>query len=77
MLFRSVTRSNDLPDTTDLQRRRKYGHLLLDNRLCVAMSRQRRLLIVVGDLEFVRRADALPTLQGFVELCEGAHGIVV
>ncbi len=73
----SVTRSNELPDGTDLQRRRKYGHLMLDNRLCVAMSRQRRLLVAVGDLDFVRRADALPALQGFVELCEGPHGIVV
>jgi AAA domain len=26
-----------------------YGHLMLANRLCVAMSRQKRLLVVVGD----------------------------
>jgi hypothetical protein len=72
----SVTRSNALPATTDAERRRKYGHLLLDNRLCVAMSRQRRLLITVGDLDFVRRAEGLPALRGFIQLCEGPDGIV-
>lgn len=72
----SITRSNELPDDTDAQRRRKYGHLMLDNRLCVATSRQRRLLVAVGDLAFVRRANALPALQGFIELCEGPYGLV-
>jgi hypothetical protein len=28
--------------------RRRYGHLILRNRLCVALSRQRRLLVAVG-----------------------------
>jgi len=72
----SVTRSNEMPSESDAHRRRKYGHLLLENRLCVAMSRQRRLLIVVGDLDFVRSAEALPALRSFVTLCEGPHGCV-
>jgi hypothetical protein len=72
----SITRSNELPEGTDAQRRKKYGHLMLDNRLCVATSRQRRLLISVGDLAFVRSASALPALQGFIELCEGPYGLV-
>jgi hypothetical protein len=73
----SVTRSNGLSAATDLELRRKYGHLLLDNRLCVAMSRQRRLLIAVGDLDFVRAAEALPALRGFVQLCEGPDGLIL
>lgn len=46
----SVTRSNQLRVTDDDKgARAKYGFLTLENRLCVAMSRQRKLLIVVGD----------------------------
>lgn len=73
----SITRSNRMPAATDVERRRKYGHLLLDNRLCVAMSRQRRLLVAVGDLDFVRSAEALPALRGFVQLCEGPDGLIL
>jgi len=80
VVFLSVTRSNDLPGETDAQRRRKYGHLMLENRLCVAMSRQKRLLVAAGDLAFVK-ADAaaapLRPLRAFAELCGGAHGVVV
>ncbi|MDP3277904.1 MAG: AAA domain-containing protein, partial [Deltaproteobacteria bacterium] len=72
----SVTRSNMLPQRSDAEVRRKYGHLLLDNRLCVAMSRQRRLLVAVGDLDFVRNAERLSALRAFVELCEGEHGVI-
>jgi hypothetical protein len=70
----SLTRSNTLPERTQEERRRKYGHLLLDNRLCVAMSRQRRLLITVGDLAFARRASVLVPIQMLISLCEGDHG---
>lgn len=73
----SITRSNNLPDVTDADRRRKYGHLLLNNRLCVAMSRQQRLLIAVGDLEFIQLAEALPPLRAFAELCGGDHGVIL
>ena len=72
----SVTRSNDLPGTTDEERRRKYGHLLLDNRLCVAMSRQKCLLIAVGDRSFVQAEAALVPLRELSSLCEGPDGIV-
>jgi len=88
VVFLSVTRTNDLPGATDEQQRRKYGHLLLDNRLCVAMSRQQRLLVVVGDLGFVKAAalfdDAstqppfkpLRAMRAFIELCGGPNGAV-
>jgi superfamily I DNA and/or RNA helicase len=79
VVFLSVTRSNDLPGRTDEERRRKFGHLMLENRLCVAMSRQQRLLVAVGDLDFVRADDAkepLRALRAFTDLCGGEHGIV-
>jgi len=76
VVFLSVTRSNTLPKGTDIERRKKYGHLTLDNRLCVAMSRQHRLLITVGDLAFIRDAEVLPPLREFVRLCEGEHGVI-
>lgn len=75
VVFLSVTRSNDLPAATDEDRRRKYGHLALDNRLCVAMSRQHRLLIVAGDREFAATAVLAP-LSRFSNLCEGPNGTV-
>ena len=49
VVFLSMVRSNDFPDKNELDSRKKYGHLMSPNRLCVAMSRQNRLLIVAGD----------------------------
>jgi superfamily I DNA and/or RNA helicase len=42
-VFLSVTRSNNIRATPHRPEsyRRKYGFLLLENRLCVAMSRQK------------------------------------
>jgi superfamily I DNA and/or RNA helicase len=74
----SMTRSNDIQGTDERSFRRKYGHLMLENRLCVAMSRQQRLLIVVGDasmLQGATAADAIPGLVRFYELCGGPNGI--
>lgn len=59
---------------------RKYGFLRVANRLNVAMSRQRRLLIAVGDAALARApetAEAAPGLAAFLELCEGTHGRVL
>ncbi len=76
VVFLSVTRCNDLPGETDEQQRRKYGHLMLENRLCVAMSRQQRLLVAVGDLCFVQGAEPLRALRAFAQLCGGEHGVI-
>lgn len=79
VVFLSVTRSNELPNQTDEELRRKFGHLMLENRLCVAMSRQQRLLVTVGDLAFVKAENArepLRALRAFTDLCGGQHGIV-
>ena len=58
---------------------RKYGHLRLSNRLNVAMSRQRKLLVAVGDksmAEGVESEEAVPALVEFLKLCrkESANG---
>jgi hypothetical protein len=79
VVFLSVTRSNDLPGATDEQQRAKFGHLMLENRLCVAMSRQQRLLVAVGDRAFVTAEDArdsLRALRAFADLCGGSYGVV-
>lgn len=79
VVFLSVTRSNDLPGASDEEQRRKFGHLMLENRLCVAMSRQQRVLVAVGDLAFVQAEDArkpLRALHAFTNLCGGQHGVV-
>jgi hypothetical protein len=78
----SMTRSNGLRATEKdgLLLRRKYGHLMLENRLCVAMSRQQRLLITVGDgamLHGEAAASVIPGLVAFRQLCEGRHGTVL
>jgi hypothetical protein len=70
----SVTRSNRIDAGDEKVRRRRFGHLLLENRLCVAMSRQKRLLIVVGDSAMA--AIEVPGLKGFLELCRSGHGVV-
>jgi len=57
----------------------KYGHLRLSNRMNVAMSRQRSLLIAVGDramAEGISATNAVPALNAFLQLCQGAHGHV-
>lgn len=77
VVFLSITRSNDLPGGTDEEQRRKYGHLLLENRLCVAMSRQHRLLVAVGDQAFIRAAEPLVPLRDLLLLCEGPHGRII
>jgi len=80
VVFLSMTRSNDLPITDNRSLRRKFGHLMLENRLCVAMSRQQRLLIVVGDSGMLRGEVAEQSLAGLVafrKLCEGRHGCIV
>ncbi|POM26462.1 RecBCD enzyme subunit RecD [Actinomadura rubteroloni] len=59
--------------------RRTYGHLLLQNRLCVAMSRQQRLLVVAGD-EALFTSPVTPPgarpIRDFYELC-AASGVVL
>ncbi|MCS6915429.1 MAG: AAA domain-containing protein [Myxococcales bacterium] len=76
----SLTRCNDVVVRDEVTRRRRYGFLLLENRLCVAMSRQQRLLVVVGDAGMVTGPDAessIPSLVAFWRLCGGPYGQII
>jgi superfamily I DNA and/or RNA helicase len=77
----SLTRSNNHKAGTDeASLRHKYGFLTLINRLCVAMSRQRRLLIIAGDEKMVENIPdgvaSLKPLRGFLALCREANANV-
>lgn len=55
----------------------RYGFLRLPNRMNVAMSRQRQMLICVGDAALATHVDAeeaVPALVALHQLCGGAHG---
>lgn len=65
----SPVRSNNLTSPSEGQEahrwmQRKFGHLLLPNRMCVSLSRQRRLLIVVGDDAMFRESRSAPDGAG-------------
>ena len=86
VVFLSVVRANDvvIPDQKEGEERErllnsKYGHLRLANRMNVAMSRQRKLLVAVGAkhmAEGPESEEGVPALAAFLKLCreEMAHG---
>ena len=66
VVFLSVVRSNDHKTP-----RGKFGHLMSPNRMCVSMSRQKKLLVVAGDLALVRdrlAPQSIPALVAFEEI---------
>ncbi|MGV8863185.1 MAG: DEAD/DEAH box helicase [Pseudomonas sp.] len=59
------------------QLNRQFGFLRLPNRMNVAMSRQRQMLICVGDAMLATSPEAIaaiPALEAFYQLCGGEHG---
>jgi len=77
IVFLSLTRSNNIKVINEEMYRQKYGFLMLENRLCVAMSRQQRLLIIVGDLDMIKHdsaPQAIPQLVNFYQLCQTQNG---
>jgi hypothetical protein len=73
VVFLSTARSNPPRGS----RGPRFGFLVLPNRLCVAMSRQRKLLVTVGDAAmFSTEAaeQAVPALAAFYESTGGPHG---
>ena len=76
----SMTRCNAFDAKDEKGWNRKFGFLRLENRLNVAMSRQRQLLIVVGDKSMVDSNDAkqaVPAMYNYLKFCEGEHGIII
>ncbi len=66
-------------DDREKQARGMFGHLCLYNRLNVSMSRQKKLLVVVGDagsLQNQLAADFVPGLVDFLHLCR-SEGVVL
>ena len=81
IVYLSLVRSNNVPPIDLSSIRKKYGFLLIENRICVAMSRQERFLIVVGDSHMVMHPEVehepgISQLRKFYsEFCGGPHGI--
>lgn len=77
VVFLSMVRTlpqNWKPKDDDREKQAKglFGHLSLYNRLNVSMSRQKKLLVVVGDTGLLQNelaAEFVPGLVDFLELC--------
>lgn len=68
--------SDDAADR-EKQLNRQFGFLRLPNRMNVAMSRQRQMLICVGDAALAtspEAEEAVPALVAFYQMCGGEHG---
>lgn len=75
---RAVAHAED-GEQREAQLNRKYGFLRLANRMNVAMSRQRKLLVIVGDralAEGEEAREAVPALVAFADLCRGTYGCI-
>lgn len=81
IVFLSMVRSQDmnvLPphirNEEDYKKKQQklFGHLMSENRLCVSMSRQKKVLAIVGDGVLANTqiaVDAVPALKNFYDLC--------
>jgi len=67
----SVVRSNNfiITESEDTWKS-KYGFLMLENRSCVAMSRQQRLLLVFGDREMFKNKFAKQAVPALADIAE-------
>lgn len=82
VVYLSIVRSNTLPSNSEKERRAKYGFLTYENRLCVSMSRQKKMLIVAGDnemLEDINADKAIQSLINYYNLCknEVKYGAII
>ncbi len=81
VVFLSMVRSNNLPSESEKELRHKFGHLMSPNRMCVSMSRQKKLLIVVGDvnmLDLEQDENPILPLKNYYDLCKNNDkGIVI
>jgi hypothetical protein len=80
IVFLSAVRSNSIQGNSIQALRKKFGHLTTENRLCVAMSRQKCHLVVVGDQQMFSDDLAKEHVHGlwrFNELCSSQEGRVI
>jgi len=71
-MVRSLGRLPDGAADDERLQRRIFGHLMSENRLCVGMSRQKKVLAVVGDSSLIDTkiaGKAVPALHEFYKLC--------
>lgn len=68
----SMVRSNKIALKTENDVRRKFGFLTNPNRLCVAMSRQKELLVMFGDSQMLMEGEYedIKPLQKFLRMCK-------
>lgn len=88
IVFLSMVRSQDmnaLPphirNEEDYKKKQQklFGHLMSENRLCVSMSRQKKVLAIVGDGVLANTqiaVDAVPALKNFYDLCH-ENGVIL
>ncbi len=88
IVFLSMVRSQNMDslprhignEENDQKKQQKiFGHLMSKNRLCVSMSRQKKVLAIVGDGGLINTQiadDAVPALKKFYDLCKGHGGII-
>lgn len=56
------------------------GFIVVENRLCVSMSRQKKTLVVVGDSGLFahdKLSEAIPAIKDFYKHCSGENGMVI
>lgn len=66
-------------DSHETRLNQLFGFLRLPNRMNVAMSRQRQMLICVGDAKLANNElakEGIPALNAFYQLCGGEHGSI-
>ncbi|HEJ2449059.1 TPA: AAA family ATPase [Vibrio cholerae] len=88
IVFLSMVRSQDInalpphirnEDDYKKKQQKLFGHLMSENRLCVSMSRQKKVLAIVGDGVLANTqiaVDAVPALKNFYDLCH-EQGVIL
>ena len=88
IVFLSMVRSHDMnalpshirnEENYEKKKQKLFGHLISENRLCVSMSRQKKVLAIVGDGALANTqisVDAVPALKNFYDLCH-EHGVIL
>lgn len=63
------------------QQQAVFGHLMSKSRLCVSLTRQKKVLVLVGDSQLIKSpiaSQAVPELRAFYDLCEShSQGVLL